>query len=131
MNYKVSFEVMRKIEVTERGGITRYAVIKSDCENAKKITDTFERMWQSEDKLKPYTNQIIEGKISEEAKVLARILSQQEEELNSYSKKCFSSNCLEDCDYRKKDVMIGRAEHRSNRQEKTVEEFLRKKFRNE
>jgi hypothetical protein len=134
MSYRVAFEVMKKIEVTERGGITRYAIIKQDCENAKKITETLERLWESEDKLAPYVNQIIKGQMSEEAKVLGMIVLQQKEERDSYQKKCSSSHCLEDCDYRKistREVMIGRVGHRSKRQDKNVEEDLRKKFRNE
>jgi hypothetical protein len=134
MSYRVAFEVMKKIEVTERGGITRYAIIKQDCENAKKITKTLERIWQTEDKFKPYANQIIKGQMSEEAKALGIIILQQKEERNLYQRKCSSSHCLEDCDYRKistGEVMIGRVGHRSKRQDKNVEEALRKKFRNE
>ena len=116
------------MEVTEEGGLTRFPVIKQDCSNAKKIIETFDRYWDSEDKLKPYIPQILKREFPAKAKILGLIVIQQQDELNSYLQECISSNCLEDCDFRKH-VRIFRKGHRSKRQEKRVEEELRNRFK--
>jgi hypothetical protein len=116
------------MQVTEKGGITRFPTIKKDCELGVKITKTFEEIWKLEDEFKLFIPETLHGHISEEAEALGRRSLQKNEELHEmFNNNC--RQCSEDCDYNKEGLLIERTGHHSKRQEqnrKPVREAHRK-----